>query len=101
MDLLWNDYKGVYTGFPEMLDTDEFPAWWDYLRKNLSGYSFEDKARTSLNRFETLAEAFDDVERNGDNAFRGSKLVYDYFMMARQWALNEQKLRLSSRGTKR
>lgn len=101
MDLLWNDYKGVYTGFPEMLDTDEFPAWWDYLRKNLSGYSFEDKARTSLDRFETLAEAFDDVERNGDNAFRGSKLVYDYFMMARQWALNEQKLRLSSRGTKR
>lgn len=101
LDLLWNDYKGISTGFPELLEKRDFPKWWGYLRKNLSGYSFEDKARTSVNRAEALAEAFDDVERNGEKAMHGSKLLYQYLMNKRDEALEERNQRVAYQAAKR
>lgn len=101
LDLLWNDFRGVQTGFPELLDSDETVQWWTYLRKNLSGYSFEDKGHTTINRAEALAEAFDDVERNGEKALPGSKLLYQYLIGKRNEAIEEQKARLAYSASKR
>lgn len=55
--------------------------------ENLSGYSFEPGGQGKLNRHEAISEALDDVERNGDNAFLGSKalhsLIIDYYNQAK------------------
>ena len=91
---LWNECFGVSTGIPELPEEEEWKTWWMWMKDNMSGYSFE-KGAFEINREEALAEAFDDVERNGDRAFAGSKVLYRLMMQKRDEALKDQAERLA------
>lgn len=72
---------------------DDFREW---LRNNVSGYSWENNLQKFLNRNELIAEAFDDVERNGDSAMQGSKAIYDWTMKNYKLAQEERNKRLAA-----
>ena len=98
---LWNECFSVTTGVPDLPEEEEFKKWWAWMRKNMSGYSFIDGDTFDINDHEALAEAFDDVERNGDKALAGSKVLYRVLMEARRSALKESAARLAYSASKR
>lgn len=105
-DALWNECFSVTTGVPKLAGPKERSTWYQWMTDNMSGYSFEEEiiggsAPFNVSRAEALAEAFDDVERNGDKAMAGSKALYRLMMQKREEALAEQAKRYAYSAAKK
>lgn len=101
---LWNRFQGT-TGeeIPEVLSDKDAAAWDAWQRKNMSGYSFTsqpEEVGLSVHIDEALAEAFDDIQRNGyPSAMEGSKAIYEVFMQKYEEAQAELERRRALRKT--
>lgn len=99
---LWNQFQGTKgEEIPEVLSDKDGAAWEVWQRKNLAGYSFNQYKESdglNVNIAEALAEAFDDIQRNGyTGALEGSKAINEVFMNKYEEALAERERRLASK----